>query len=657
MKIKLIAILFIALPTLLLSQDYELEWQSPVGANIPNALLDNDGYPPGALDFDGDGINELVTIKQIQGSPVMVIINGADPQIRYRLLDENNQPFFPIQDYKFAGFYDIEADSNKTLVMFAKQSPNYVTLMNLSGNGVPNPSGSWKCDSLPFVVAPLTVKNTDGDEQFEIIVYNPDIQAIQVFGEGYTPGLQGPDNHDSRSPLDECTELYFEWVSPPNVSWPGNIDLLPAGRDDLDQDGNDDLVVAFLDSLLVYSTFTQSFLLQTETSDDLQIAYDGEIPRFIAFADMCGAPGKRHMIVGKPKNGNPDTPLNQLSSIAVIPLTAPGGNSDSWLRDSLFFVDDLIISEGSNPDNWRLRAITDMDNDGEEEIIMQNINSRRIAMIGLGDGEGLQLPPGSHLNPSSQTGKSPSDNYTLTLKLETEPGIEAFLIGRNLYSEAELDLNGNGTPELLAWQEAEGDTTAFGCNVFDLEQQEAIWSFDFPAGQLGDSLRIFHGFHDVNDDGDKEVFLGQFTVITQDGNAHLPFGDGFRLIAILDMDGDAIPDVLGITPDARLQIWGAGDVNTIQEMSAGNSFHANLFPNPSNGGPLHLQLLTEVSGDYSAILYDLQGRQLGYQEIGRLSKGTHQLMLDDWAKLTKGAYCLSIRGPGTVQTLIFQVVD
>jgi hypothetical protein len=657
MKVQLIGILLFILPTLALSQNYELEWQSTPGANIPNALLNNDGYPPGALDFDGDGVNELVTIQQISGSPVLVIINGANPQIVYKLLDENGQPFFPIQNFKFRGFYDIEADSNKTLVMFAKMSPDFVTMMNLSGVNTPNPSGNWSCDSLPFVVAPLTVKNIDGDAQYEVITYNPDLQRIQVFGEGYTPGLQGPDDPYSRSLLDECAELFFEWVSPPNVSWPGNIDLLPNDGNDLNRDGNDDLIFTLLDSFIVYSPYTQSFLLQTEIPDDLQIAYENVSPRFIAFADMCGAPARRYMIVGKPKNGNPNTPLNQLTNIAAIDLTAPDVDGNPWLRDTYLYVNNLIIDEGSNPENWRLRAITDMDNDGEEEIIMQNINNRRIAMIGLGDGEGLTTLPVDGLNAETVINDKQSGLYSLVLKLETEPNTEAFLVDRNLYREAELDLNSNGIPDLLIWQEAEGDTTAFGCKVFDLEQNEVIWSFDFPAGQLGDSLRVFHGFHDVNADGEKEVFLGKFTAVTQDGTAHLPFGEDFQIISILDMDGDDFPDVLGFTSDNKLQVWGVDNVNSIEEAAHTVGFQAMAFPNPTQGEHLQLKLSLKMGGDYSVTLYDLYGRQLDDKHLGKLNAGSHQFSLTDWHGLSSGTYCLTVRGPDGELPLLIQIID
>ncbi|MBV6655089.1 MAG: hypothetical protein KI786_15090 [Mameliella sp.] len=432
--------------------------------------------------------------------------------------------------------------------------------------------------------------------------------------------------------------------------------MLPPGRDDLNRDGNDDIVVISVDSFKVYSPFTQSFLSRIAIPANLQAAYGSDSPRFITFADMCGAPGKRHAIVGKPKNGNPNTPINKLDNFAVFQMTTAGGGL-GWVQDTMFFVDDMILNSGGNPENWKLRAIADMDNDGEEEIVMQNVNSRRIALIGLGEEGGFTSGPINGIVGENQVADSPTGSYSLILKLESDPETEAFLVDRNLYRESEFDLNDNGTPDLLTWQEAEGDTSAFGCKVFDLEQNELIWSFDFPADQLQGGLRKFHGFHDVNADGQKEIFLGGFTVVTQDGTMHMPFSEDFRILTIRDMDDDGFPDVLGVTPDDRIQVWGAGAISNVKETRFREGFSAMAFPNPALGVAPQLELSLVAGGAYTVTLHDLYGRQLRHKDLGQLSAGDHQISLSDWNSLNSGTYCLIVRGPSGERTLLIQFVE
>jgi len=190
---------------------------------------------------------------------------------------------------------------------------------------------------------------------------------------------------------------------------------------------------------------------------------------------------------------------------------------------------------------------------------MSHQTTGRVIVVGPGDG--FQGGSGEEMSGESGFVGNRSDNYTLHMIWESAISANTFMPYQKDFALSDLDVNSDGVLDIpsLVMQDS-SSATLVGFYVFDGITYDPIWQTPVQLAGLMDPAANFHGFFDANGDGEKEIFYGAETVQTADGTVHKPFSPGFVMEYIYDMNADGFEEIMGKTPDGKIQIWSSSPV-------------------------------------------------------------------------------------------------
>lgn len=412
---------------------------------------------------------------------------------------------------------------------------------------------------------------------------------------------------------------------------------------DLNGDGTPDLPAfnIFQDSVTVrvFNGFSNEVIWQRTGlahRDDL-----GTSPKLAGFTDFGDSDNPETMTAILTENHYNDS----------LWCRMPSHPKEDGLTDNSNDMDPavILIDVATKQGTWgyrksRLLGMTDIDSDGFPDLVLADMLLHRIVVAGV-DTDNFNEDEDEDLsnNPSS------SNTFELSLKYESEGN--DYLATQNLKFNnlGDLDFDGDGFMELIT--NLVIDDLPTGIQVVDGLTQEALWSFPFPE-EYEDNIRAegFHGFFDLNGDEEKEVVMGYNVVVTQNQDVHL-IGESFKIQAILDIDLDGYPDLLGRdTVNNNIQIWGK---NTATSTTSYIDHLAELgqnFPNPFKE-TTQVSYTLDESAQVQLMVFDATGRQLVEVFSAKQGEGTHRVKLDAKALgLTAGVYYYQLKVNEQVQT-------
>ncbi len=303
--------------------------------------------------------------------------------------------------------------------------------------------------------------------------------------------------------------------------------------------------------------------------------------------------------------------------------------------------------------NAKAVAIDDFDNSGFPDIAIYDIENKQVFIISW-QGNG-NAPIRSDFNQAQYSGLSKSNQtYELTLKYESEPN-QRLAVNRDLFSHTrDLDFNGDGTMEIVTLVE-DGDGNAIGIRVFNGVNSSQSWNYPFPeSGDDQDDIRsYFHGFFDVNADGQKEAIFGSRSIVTLDKALH-SLDANFELLAIYDLDGDSFPELIGRDVVARtVQVWGSAANPTsvsLDDLSVAGFQLRQNYPNPFNPNT-NIAYSLEKSGRVELRIFNTLGQQV--RELVNEAKSAGEYTIswngrnDAGAQVASGTYFYKLNVDGS----------
>ena len=252
----------------------------------------------------------------------------------------------------------------------------------------------------------------------------------------------------------------------------------------------------------------------------------------------------------------------------------------------------------------RLLAVTDIDNDNYPDLVLADMLLTRIVVAGV-DTDGFVSEEEEQIENNLLSFR---DDYELSLKYESEANGYLALQNLKFNNLGDLDLEGDGNIELVSLLTSSGEPE--GIEIVDGQSQETEWAFMFPQEHL-DNIRDggFHGFFDLDGDGEKEVVMGNNIVITLDKTVY-PIGDAFEIQAILDIDLDGFPDLLGRdSVNNTIQVWGKAMSTPTFSYEAALMQLGQNFPNPFLK-TTSISYTLDEAGEVALVVYDANGRMV-----------------------------------------------
>ncbi|MFN0175912.1 MAG: T9SS type A sorting domain-containing protein [Saprospiraceae bacterium] len=593
--------------TVLMAQpDLEIEFQIP--ERIPE-LGDFEGFQPADMKYSPDGVN-FTTCYVLRIGQNLVLRKFGSQEFAVITPNDIDDPDFDLDNYRILGFHDIVGDAETEFVLVPKSGK-----MGIIAVLIGMFQGNTECfnGELEALILWAHVKNLDGDPQEEIIVSFGDpsggMVSCNVYGEGFTPGFtQAPPSEHREACMLE--EFLVSNVLPPNFRWPENRSFLPEGSNDFDGDGKNDFCIIKEDSICVIS------------GDDHSVLYSSTIPtdqfalNYIrtAYFDFCGTGQKQVMLCGSNTGNN----LHDMEVIMII---------DTQTGEILWSIQPYLDA------GFRLNAIF-TNADGLAAGIMSHQITGRVIIVA----PSLMLVGGGvdSFKNRPLPAVDRSDNYTLNLIWESAlPAITFMPIKRDFALE-DLDLNMDGVLDIpaLILQDSTSSTPV-GFYVYDGTTGNAIWQTPVQLGM--DPMPYFHGFFDANGDGEKELLFGAETVQTADGEIHKPFSPGFVMEYIYDMNDDGFEEILGRSPDGKIQVWSSTETSSVIEARFNALGEIAVSPNPSSG---HFTLTWQQpnAGETSFELYDERGAKVYSSQLGNIAAGNVEQNIQLTAHLSNGLY-------------------
>lgn len=578
-------------------------------------------FTPDDFDYNGDGKREII----VRVGPELRIINSLDLDSLLWDWVFYPGPGMTLDDYRCLGFHDVGGGIDKELILVPKPGAmGDVIACSLNPDNQFIPSFSW--GALQGGGWFFGVENTDGDAQSEILAAMPGEQ-FYVLGQGFTPGLTGDDPSEKfkgEKPSEKVLGLDFQlqYVAPPNFRWPGNYTYVEPGSQDFNFDNINDYGFIKFDGVdgesIVVSGGSHDTLSKIPISFSLNFE---EIKQ--SFFDVTGE-GYKYIMIGGSNSGS------GLTDMEIILWLNPQTNE---LNTSLmpFLEAGFRVVAIGNPFGMGGTPTTG--------IIMRHMTTGRVIVVG--DGPGFQGGgTGNFTLPSGPEGGS-SVAYTLNLVYESQVPVTLFMPFKEAFGGAELDANGDGTVDLpyLVLQDSVGNDLA-GFSVLDGVTHQPVWETTVPAGGSIDPAPFFHGFFDANGDGVKEIIFGAETVQTHDSEIHKPFGAGFQIRYIYDIDGDGFEEIIGETPEGKIQVWSSHSfVSGTFERQLQDLLGLSVFPNPSHGGFV-LKLSQPISGSVTLDIFDSKGALVQDMKLNLSNETSLELELED--QLPSGQYFLRV---------------
>ncbi|MDZ7291771.1 MAG: T9SS type A sorting domain-containing protein [candidate division KSB1 bacterium] len=307
-------------------------------------------------------------------------------------------------------------------------------------------------------------------------------------------------------------------------------------------------------NLLVYDGLSQTPMWRFPLTQTLGIS---EID-FIGFVNFKGDESVQAVIYSRAEGGNG----------GLITVVDPQTNAIEYDARANGIIAILI-------------GLFDVDRDNKPEMLFGDGSVRQIIVVGwMGGGGGSNA--GVQETPLPVSLLSVVD-YQLQLKFESGPHHELAFDAEAYERASDLDLEGDGVMDLALLIENPNNDPV-GLVVRDGATHDVKWQFPFPQEHLEELRRGFHGFFDVNGDGQNEALFGNHTAVTFDGVVH-SLDANFQILAVTDVDNDSLPDLVGRgLPDSTVQVWGVASPTGVSEKDliiAGFQLYQN-YPNPFN---------------------------------------------------------------------------
>lgn len=579
-------------------------------------------FTPDDFDFNGDGKRDV--IARVGNNLVVRTFSQPDNMVLIA-----SEVGISLDDYKCLGFHDIGGGPEKEMVLVPKPGMMGDVLacsLNPNNHFVPT---NYIDISTPKLFG---VTNTDGDAQSEILAVEPGEQFF-VYGQGFTPGLRGElpsEKFNVGQPSKKVMGLNFQvqYVAPPNFRWPSNFNYLEPGSQDFNYDNINEYGYLKIEGVDGESNVVSGANHEVLDNSPVPAALLSLNFTSMSYSDVTNE-GFKHIMIGGSNSGS------GLRDMEIILWLNPQTNE---INTSMM----PFLEQG-----FRVVAIGNSNGMGGAMgtvIVMSHMNTGRVIVVG--DGPGFQ---GGGTNTLIEPKLPNADGglaYTLNMVYESDIPVQLFMPIKGLYGGAELDVNADGMVDLpnLVLQDSVGNDIA-GFTVLDGATFQPIWETTVPTGPI-DPAPFFHGFFDANGDGQKEIIYGAETVQTSDSEIHKPFGAGFEIKFIYDLDGDGFEEIIGSTPAGKVQVWSSSNfVSSVYEQQVQAFLDLQVFPNPTMG-LVSLELKQPTIGQISLRVFDAKGAMIHNMDIEHLANSETTLQIELPKHLPNGQYFISACSSG-----------
>ena len=317
---------------------------------------------------------------------------------------------------------------------------------------------------------------------------------------------------------------------------------------DFNRDDVQDIAIFWNDTMMVINPLTKGPLWRFNIKD----ITTGSItpPNFLGFLDMEGQNATTHAAFFGDDNG-----VSEIVDVRTNQITFSLANS-------------------------RPLAVLAHPQTGKHIIAVELDGGRKVAIIGESGGNSTTATIASHRG--ARIG-SFSGDYQLELKFQAEPGLRLAYDPDLFDPRHDLDINGDEKMDIPMLIE-NASNELVGVVVRGGDSLGVLWQFPFPPEHKANILKGFHGFVDVNADGEKEAIFGQNLAVTLDGSVHT-IAEDFITIDVNDIDGDGFEEIIGLnTTDSTVVVYGAMSATAIEGYDPA-AIYFQLFqnyPNPFN---------------------------------------------------------------------------
>ncbi len=391
--------------------------------------------------------------------------------------------------------------------------------------------------------------------------------------------------------VDAFAQFVEEFRSEPNRRPPASLTAQIDGfREilDINDNGSPDIRSSFGDSLFVRDGLTRDIILRWKVEEGESVVMDkfNERPPGTGFEEI------------------------KVTFIAGYSL------DKSSTKLTLYEISDARKTQVY--DDFRFIGIADFDDGGKPEILAYDVANRQTVILGYQNADVNTREP-----ESDEIVRPLGLAYNLDLKFESD--MRRHLIGSRNAMEAnsKFDMNGDGHPEIVMFVEND-QNEILGLEVLNAKSKTKIWSFQFPTSHLTELQSQFHGFFDVNGDGETELLFGKNTVVTLDQEVHT-IDPNFELLMIRDIDADGFPDLLGKgLADTTVQVFGKSLSTSIHSINEIEYLNVEIAPNPfSESIKFNVSLAQEAHLTLS--IFNSAGAWLVTLFDGKKGAGNHEL--------------------------------
>ncbi len=137
--------------------------------------------PSAGMDFNGDGVPDISFIVTDKALPkLIVIVDGTDPEHRWTVLPEiGDEVALDFSRASVIGFYELDGSNDtKEIVLAEKQLRRYLNPVVIDADG--NLLSELKDGTSNTVL--LTIQNMEADVTEEVVVFNPQIPQVEIWG-------------------------------------------------------------------------------------------------------------------------------------------------------------------------------------------------------------------------------------------------------------------------------------------------------------------------------------------------------------------------------------------------------------------------------------------------------------------------------------------
>lgn len=446
---------------------------------------------------------------------------------------------------------------------------------------------------IPFIgvfFSAVAFSDIDEDSDLDILItgWNSTEKIIKLY------------TNDSNGNFTEVPEIPFEAVSKGDIAF-----------SDVDNDGDQDVLITGLDNSNSWTSKLYSNDGNGDFTEVVDTPFENVIDSSIAFSDIDGDGDEDVIITG----------VGVFMNLAVTKLYINDGSGNFTEMTNTPFVD---VELGSV-------AFSDIDNDGDEDVLITGYNSSlgSVARLYINNGLG---------------------NFSLVTNTP--------FIGVSVSSIAFADVDNDNDKDVFIT----GNNNSYYGRISKLYINEGTTLFTEASGtQFTEVAFSSVAFSDVDNDGDQDLLVtgrndtddkiselylnngnSTFTEVTPS-----PFdGSSSGSVAFADVDGDSDKDVLltGITStqgfESKLYL---NDLITSLSDNLPNEldFGFNLYPTPTNTNWITIDFNSNDQNQMTINIIDSKGELI--QSKQKQCLGGHQLIKLDISNLVKGNYFLQIK--------------